>query len=1362
MSVAGPPPLAFFLAEDRRRALARGAALPEREQSVVLLADLTDFTGLAADLVQQRGQEGGAEAVMGLLNAIYGAVLDPVQALGGSAVAFSGDAVLCRLPPSRASLSLALAAEMQAALAALTPPGGADDAGRSLRMKIAITRGETLRGAVGDPALQRFDVLAGPPVVRAGQLLERAASGEIRVDEAVRRSLRELAKAPADQAVNLDPARRSALRAELAAAASRPPEVDPLDVLPAEASAPWLPAPLRARLAQSPPAFLAELRTTAALFVDLVGFEGATGPEGVGPLDAWVRGVQGLLADLEGSLVQVTLGDKGGYLYAVFGAFRALREPAVRAAQAALWLRGMAHADPDLDVPRMGLGVGRMFVGAYGGERRWTIGAFGEETNFAARRMQHVGPGDVGVTRAAASALRGRYRFLPASDGLEPNRILAAPARLALDLSSAQPQARVEGDEAAASLLGREPEMRQLQEEVAALGEGRGGLLLLRGVPGLGKSRILAEIARSALGAGARVLRARGHPAARSQPYRAIDQALWAEQRPALSGLRTELAGKALLSEYAFLKELFGLGSASLQSSGLHPPEGHRELYYARFVSFLRDHGPGPLCLLVDDAHWLDPASIELLGALHERGTGLPFLLVLASRLQTPDPLHALVSDPGVTTLQLDPLSEPAMQALVTGDLDGEVEETAACLIARRAQGNPFFARELTALARDSGALQRRDGIWRLSEDTARALRVAGALTRDLETGAWRLGDEASLPPGALALPDSARGVVLARRERLDASEALTLKAASVLGQGSVTALRRTHPSAPGGDELRADLDALEAAGWLARDDGRWAFSHDLPRETLYDSLPGEQRRRLHALAARALEEEGADDAVLALHFERAEIPDRAVHYLARALRNARARDANETALDLLRRLLRLEDAPTWRQAEVEITLLLGRPTEAEASLERLEGMAGASRLETALLWARLHESTGNYEAALAALSRAEGVAWESSSAEPRARCALLRGTLARRRGDFAVAAEAFRQARGLTGDEVLAHEALDGEAVALREMGELSAALALHERSLELARSAGDLRAEAEARNHLGVTAFLEHDLEAAAEHHRRALELRRRIGDLPGEGASLQNLAQVHAVQGVLDRALRRSQEALALQEAAGNRWEQCNLRIALANTYQMLGDVDASLAQAAEGLALADELGDEAARAFLLCNRGALLREAGRPEEARRDLEASLALAARLGATLLQGYGHGYLARLELDEGRPGEALRHAEAALRIHAEVDPAQLGADLVALAEARLALGDEAAAAARIDEALAALGSSAAAAAEYPHRDQLACARVLAALGRDAEAARAHERARSLLMARAARIEDERLRAAYLERIPEHRAILRA
>jgi CheY-like chemotaxis protein len=429
--------VALYLPMDRRHALASGHMLPDQAQGTVLMADIAGFTPLTEALARELGFQRGAEELTRHLNRVFGALVDQVHHCGGSVLNFSGDAITCWFDGNYESgimndeeevssdlhnssliihnsslragaCGLAMQAAMHAFATVVTPAGTTVSFG----LKVAVVSGTVRRFLVGDPAIQQIEALAGHTLDELARCERQAARGEVVVGAAVAADL--------DQHLVVAAWRGDEYSERCCAVVTglrQPVDAAPWPALPAgglvdEQVRPWLLPPVYERVQNGQSAFLAELRPAAALFLSFRGINYDHDPDACQKLDQFVRWVQATLARFDGFLLQLTMGDKGSYLYGVFGAPVAHDDDAARAVAAALMLQAPPANLDFIHAVKIGLAYGQMRAGAYGGAGHRTYGVLGDKTNLAARLMQAATDGilcDEALYRQAQT----RWRFVP-------------------------------------------------------------------------------------------------------------------------------------------------------------------------------------------------------------------------------------------------------------------------------------------------------------------------------------------------------------------------------------------------------------------------------------------------------------------------------------------------------------------------------------------------------------------------------------------------------------------------------------------------------------------------------------------------------------------------------------------------------------------------------------------------------------------------------------------------------------------------------------------------------------------------------------------------------------------------------------
>jgi DNA-binding CsgD family transcriptional regulator len=431
--------------------------------------------------------------------------------------------------------------------------------------------------------------------------------------------------------------------------------------------------------------------------------------------------------------------------------------------------------------------------------------------------------------------------------------------------------------------------------ELAAIAErlDEGGLVIVEGPAGIGKTSLLAAAAERAAAHGARVLAARAAPLEQAYGFGVVRQLL----EPVRAGcdaaewerLTADAAGLAL-------RALDQATAIAAPGDDVTHATLHGLFWLAANLA-----GRGPLVLSVDDAHWADPPSLRWLGYLARRLEGLPVLALVAVRSGEPpsEPrlLDDLLAEPHALLLRPRPLGPDAAAAVVRRRIgDAAPEFCTACHDATG--GNPFLLGALIASMRAEGLgadARAAEGIERFGPEA-----VARALDRQLERLGARELARALAVLGADATPREAAALA-----GLDAAEAAkvsdALRAAGVVAAGS-----RPDPDAP----------ILRAPGVGGRGP-RLEFAHPILRAAVIAGLGPAERALWHARAAGVLRAEDADPERIAVQLLEADPAGDAdaVHALRAAARAAAARGAPESATAYLRRALAEPPGPSERPA---------------------------------------------------------------------------------------------------------------------------------------------------------------------------------------------------------------------------------------------------------------------------------------------------------------------------------------------------------------------------------------------------------------------------------------------------------------
>ncbi len=444
------------------------------------------------------------------------------------------------------------------------------------------------------------------------------------------------------------------------------------------------------------------------------------------------------------------------------------------------------------------------------------------------------------------------------------------------------------GGLAEAPLMGRDPELARLHEALAQSWAGHSPIVAVLGEIGIGKSRLLAELAAEARRRGGAVLAGRSYESEQVLPFGpwvdALRQSEVLVDARALEGLDAPWVAE--------LTRLFPeLACPGLPSPG--GPSDQLRLFeaLARLVRHLAV--AQPLLIVLEDAHWADEMSLRFLAFLARRLQASPILLAISIREEE--------------------LGDSPMLRRTLDELAAE-ERLARLTLARLGRDDTLELVRLLGRGR-SRAIHLAEEIWRTSDgnpfivvETMRAI-----------------GDEAT---ASVPLPTRVRDMIERRLDRLSGRARLLASVAAVIGREFEFVLLQRAAGLPEGDAAEG-VEELVRRRVLRATGQRFDFTHDRIRETAYVILLAPQRRALHGAVARAVESVYGGDleshcGALAGHYREAEIWDRAVHYLARFAESAARRYAHQEAVAALDDALRyVERLPGEGQDRLILTLVL-------------------------------------------------------------------------------------------------------------------------------------------------------------------------------------------------------------------------------------------------------------------------------------------------------------------------------------------------------------------------------------------------------------------------------------------------------
>jgi predicted ATPase/DNA-binding SARP family transcriptional activator len=916
-------------------------------------------------------------------------------------------------------------------------------------------------------------------------------------------------------------------------------------------------------------------------------------------------------------------------------------------------------------------------------------------------------------------------------------------------------------------LVGRQSVLAEMLKQVEAAAQGAGGLILVYGEAGVGKTRLLRELARNAHWRGIRTAWGRCYELAGPQPY-----------QPLLEVLRTDLS---LLSETS-IEPLWRAELArllpELASDESPPPlapeqEQHRLLEaIARGLLALVHTTPG--LIFLEDAHWIDPDSLGAICYLLPRLTTVPLLVVVTARgeelagRQAAD-LSTLERTRLPHRLELGRLNLTQSGELVQHALG--LEQPPPRFTARlfaETEGNPFFLTE-----------------------TLRALVDEGLLYRD-ESGEWSTPwDEDTEDYAALPLPDSVTHSIEGRLDRLPAPLRESLDLAAVIGRGVPFDLWEQSGDR-GADDLLSISDELCRRGLLLPAEpgmasgADYVFAHDQIRRVTYELLAGPRRRLYHRRVAegltRAAVESGipADPGTLAYHWTAAQVWVKAATHHQQAGDRARAVYAHadalahySQALEALARLPGPVDLPRefeLRRAREKVYDLQGAREEQTEELAALARLAEAldddrRRAEVALRQARQVGMTSDLPSATTAAGLAVDLARKTGDAtiELESHLEWAWGLLLS--GESASASTQFEQALALAQRAQLRKleaEALHGLGTVSLTTAEYIQARDYFHQVLRICREVGIRPREAGTLANLGWIATAQGDHQASKAYNQEALRIRQEIGDQVGAASVMQNLSDEFLAEGDFATARTYLEQALAIQRAIQDQWGAGHVLRCIGTILHQLGDYAQARDYYEQALDLIGGVGMAFYEGQALAYVSLLSHHEGDDLAAREQSKRGLAIAREIDDRLNQGwlldtYGHALAGLGDLDQ-----AADAYQQALALRRELAQPHLAAEsLAGLARVALQRGNVDAAMEQVEEILRLEKARGFGGTIEPFRIWLTCYRVLKS-SQDPRAGEVLAAAYERLQAQRSNIHDKDLERTFVENVAAHRELIAA
>jgi len=626
-----------------------------------------------------------------------------------------------------------------------------------------------------------------------------------------------------------------------------------------------------------------ERKQVTVLFADVKGFTSIS--EKLDPED-----VQTLISEClvffteeihryEGAIAQF-LGDG---VMALFGAPIAHEDAPQRALYAALAIRERLREYSEklkkqgIEFSmRIGINTGLVVVGRIGDDLTMEYTAMGDTVNLASRMESTAEPGTIQVSENTYRLTEGYFEFKPLGEIEVKGKKEPVKAYQLLGTGQAKTRLGVAEMRGLTRFVGRQKELDQLMDCYGKAKVGQGQVVGIVGEPGVGKSRLLLEF-RNTLPQGeysyleGDCLHYGGSIA--YLPFLDIFRAYFdfaeGEQE---SLVKSKMAKKIASLDGKLqgilppLQDILSLKVQDEEYLKLEPQQRREQVFEAIRTLLIRESLNRPLVLAIEDLHWIDNTSEELLTYFID---GLANTRVLLILLYRPEYTPLWVSKSYYSQIRVDQLPTGSSSDLVQAILEGgEIAEELRALILNRASGNPLFIEEFTHTLLERGYIQRKNGCYALTVKSS-----------DIQ------------------VPETIQGIIAARIDRLQEDLKHTMQVASVIGRDFAYRILQTITTMK--QELKSCLLNLQELEFIYEKsmfpELEYMFKHALTQEVAYNSLLLKRRKEIHEKIGQAIENLYPDRLeefyeILAHHYSRSDNTDKAYQYLvlagAKAARN--------------------------------------------------------------------------------------------------------------------------------------------------------------------------------------------------------------------------------------------------------------------------------------------------------------------------------------------------------------------------------------------------------------------------------------------------------------------------------------------
>jgi len=845
-------------------------------------------------------------------------------------------------------------------------------------------------------------------------------------------------------------------------------------------------------------------------------------------------------------------GDKGSNLLVLFGAPISYEDNVDRA----MSFINILKQKTDVKM-RVGITEGVVYAGYVGGNLRSTYTVLGDRVNLAARFMMKAGWGEIWLSENVSDKIINTYNTQNLGEFFFKGK--SVPIKV-FKLLNLKPRKNLFTFDT--NIIGRKNELEKSQNFINAIKSNQNpGILYIYGEPGIGKSRILAEINERIdfdcymfLFAPDNILRKSLNPFT-SFLIRFFDQIEFGvgsddnlanfekswneivekiEKNENATNLHDEL--RRTKSLIGALVGLYWQGSLyeQLDAKGRFENTIFAIKDFFKALSLVK-----PLILAIDDYQWLDSDSQEVLKVLLRQIDDSHISIIIVARPNDDGSLPKIQADSPVKSTQIDvsKMGRNCVAELVKEILEIEGDDRLLDFVMQRSEGNPFYIEQFCLYLKDNDLLKLNEGVYSfVSTDEIR-------------------------------VPDEVNAILVSRIDRLSSSLKEVVFTASVMGrQIDIKVLSHVLQ---GKDVYSFLVEGESELIWMSATEIVYTFRHALLREAAYNMQLKARLRQIHHITAESIEKVYSHEekylSDIAYHYYQAEIKDKARDYLLKAADYAREHYQNENAIELYLKLIDILEEPVLffdvRKKLASVFRLIGRWSDAEkeyrnalvlsAELENDEKIA-----EIMCDLGKLLLDKGEYDEARTMLNDALIIFDDKNNQKGKCLVVGYIGLIYYYKGDLDNAVKYFYRRLNIATDMkdslnmAVSYRYLGGVSY---YKGEYRQALQYYQHTLMIAEELESEIDIAFAKGNLGLAYTYLNDFDNALKYYSESIEIYQKFGDKDGISYTDHNMGELYLWRGDWERAMIAFKEQLSIANELGSSRQIAMAQNNIGNIYK-----------------------------------------------------------------------------------------------------------------------------------------------------------------------------------------------------------------